>query len=259
MGIIVGEDADGNNRIGVAPQARWIGCRNMRRGLGNPGAYIECMEFFLAPYPYGGDPFRDGNVSMAPHIVNNSWGCPPMEGCAPDTLRRAVEVMRAAGIMMVVSVGNEGPACSTALIPPANYDAVFSVGATDLAGNTIASFSSRGPVGDLVKPDISAPGESIRSAVPGGGYAAFSGTSMAGPHVAGVVALVWSANPELIGRIDETEALLCRTAQPRHVPELCPAPFGQPCACGGLTGTPNNVFGCGLVDAAAAVRAAVGR
>ena len=87
---------------------------------------------------------------------------------------------------------------------------------------------------------------------------------MAGPHVAGVVALVWSANPSLIGRIEATEALLCRTAQPRRVDSVCPGTGpssgpGQACACGGLIGTPNNVFGCGLVDAGAAVRAVLGR
>ncbi len=267
MGTILGDDGAGN-RPGVAPGARWMGCRNMRRGFGNPGAYIECMEFFLAPYPHGGDPFRDGDVRYAPHLVNNSWGCPSFEGCFPDTLRRAVEVLRAAGIMMVVSAGNEGPACSTVDAPPATYDAVFSVGATDLRGDEIASFSSRGPA-EGVKPDISAPGESIRSSVPGGGYALADGTSMAGPHVAGVVALVWSANPALIGRIAATEALLCQTAQPRPVERACTlgdaVPADNPfaaysynpiCACGDAAGVPNNVYGCGLVNAGAAVRKA---
>lgn len=270
MGTILGDDGAGN-RPGVAPGAQWMGCRNMRRGFGNPGAYIECLEFFLAPYPHGGDPFADGEVRYAPHVVNNSWGCPSFEGCFPDTLRRAVEVLRAAGIMMVVSAGNEGPACSTVADPPANYDAVFSVGATDLRGEEIVSFSSRGPA-EGIKPDISAPGESIRSCVPGGGYALADGTSMAGPHVAGVVALVWSADPSLIGQIGATEALLCRTAEPRAVERACTladavpeddplaAYFYNPiCACGGVAGVPNNVYGCGVVNAGAAVRAALGK
>jgi subtilisin family serine protease len=267
MGIVLGDDgAPGGNRIGVAPGARWIGCRNMRRGFGNPGAYAECMEFFLAPYPLGGDPFRDGRVQLAPHVVNNSWGCPEFEGCATDTLRLAVEALRAAGIMMVVSAGNDGPACASATVPPANYDAAFSVGATDNSGQ-VASFSSRGPAGELIKPDVSAPGSNIRSSLPGGGYGTASGTSMAGPHVAGLVALLWSADPGLIGEVDATEALICRTARPRPVVGACSAsepsgPFAallaNPiCACGGVTGSPNNVYGCGVIDAAAAVQAAL--
>jgi subtilisin family serine protease len=225
------------------------------------------MEFLLAPYPLGGDPFADGDVSRAAHVTNNSWGCPRIEGCFPETLRRGVEALRAAGIMMVVSAGNEGPACGTATSPPANYDAAFSVGATTNAGNVVG-FSSRGPVDGLMKPDIAAPGELVRSSVPGGGYAYAGGTSMAGPHVAGTVALIWSADGDLIGDIDATEALLCATAVSKPVDRACtldsaaegplaslmPTPA---CACGGVTGVPNNVYGCGLVDAGAAVRRAL--
>ncbi|RLC87617.1 MAG: hypothetical protein DRI79_08380 [Chloroflexi bacterium] len=269
MGIVLGDDGAGN-RTGVAPGAQWIGCRNMRRGFGNPAAYAECMEFFLAPYPHGGDPFSDGDVSLAPHVVNNSWGCPDFEGCLPDTLEPAVEALRAAGIMMVVSVGNDGPACGTATTPPANYDAVFSVGATNGDGD-IVGFSSRGPVDSLVKPDVTAPGAYVRSSVPGGGYGYAGGTSMAGPHVAGLVALLWSADPSLIGDIAATEGLICQTAVPKPVEKACTieeeAPEGPfaallynpVCACGGVTGVPNNVYGCGFIDAGAAVRAALGR
>ncbi|MBN1484695.1 MAG: S8 family serine peptidase [Chloroflexia bacterium] len=269
MGTVLGDDG-GNNRPGVAPGARWIGCRNMRRGFGNPGSYAECMEYFLAPYPHGGDPFRDGDVSYSPQVINNSWGCPDFEGCQDDTLQPAVMALRAAGIMMVVSAGNDGPACSTAVEPPARYDAVFSVAATDDRGN-LTGFSSRGPVGDLLKPDIAAPGSGVRSSVPGGGYGYADGTSMAGPHVVGVVALVWSANPDLVGDIDATEALLCRTAQARPVDNACTVEDieeanspeasllgeGPICACGDATGTPNNLYGCGLIDAGAAVQEAL--
>ncbi len=267
MGTIVGDDGAGG-RTGVAPGAKWIGCRSMRRGLGNPGAYAACMEFFLAPYPHGGNPFVDGDVSMAPHVVNNSWGCPAIEGCSPDTLLNAVRAMRAAGIMMVVGAGNEGPGCSTAGTPPANYDEAFSVGAANIGGQ-IAFFSSRGPVDGLVKPDVVAPGLAVLSTIPGGGYGFADGTSMASPHVAGLVALLWSANPALIGRIDETEALICRTARPRPVDDRCTAEEmlpredllamrgDSPCACGDVVGVPNNVYGCGFIDAAAAVQQAL--
>jgi subtilisin family serine protease len=267
MGTLVGDDGAGN-RIGVAPGARWIGCRAMQRGLGNPASYVECWEFFLAPYPHGGDPFSDGDVSMAPHVINNSWGCPGIEGCEADTLRPAAEALRAAGVMVIVGAGNEGPACKTVADPPARYGAVFSVGATNDDGR-ITGFSSRGPVDGLVKPDIAAPGAEVRSSVPGGGYASTPGTSMASPHVAGTVALVWSANAVLVGDIEATEELLCRTARSLPVEDACTADQGPAglagmvqnpvCACGGVTGSPNNVYGCGLIDAGAAARAALGQ
>jgi len=269
MGTVLGDDGAAN-RTGVAPGAQWIGCRNMQRGFGNPGAYAECIEFFLAPYPHGGDAFTDGDVSFAPHVVNNSWGCPDFEGCFPGTLEPAVEALRVARIMMVVSAGNDGPACGTAGVPPANYDAAFSVGAVDNEGH-IVGFSSRGPVDSLVKPDVTAPGASVRSSVPGGGYGYAGGTSMAGPHVAGLVALLWSADPALIGDIDGTEELICTTAVPRPVENLCTVENETPegafaellgdsvCACGGVTGVPNNVYGCGFLDAGSAVRTALER
>jgi subtilisin family serine protease len=256
----------------------------MRRGLGNPASYTDCMEFFLAPYPAGDNPFTDGDVSMAPHLVNNSWGCPDIEGCDDDVLEPATAALRAAGIMMVVSAGNDGPACETVAEPPARYDNVFSVGATNNAG-AIIGFSSRGPVPDetaggnptsppLLKPDIAAPGVNIRSSVPGGGYGTADGTSMAGPHVAGLVALLWSANPNLIGQIDKTEEIIRQSARPTEVNAVC-APedrsadsnsfldemealaTGTACACGEVTGSPNNVYGWGEIDALAAVRLAL--
>jgi subtilisin family serine protease len=268
MGTVLGDDG-ADNRTGVAPGAQWIGCRNMRRNFGNPGSYAECMEFFLAPYPHGGDPFIDGDVALAPHVVNNSWGCPDIEGCFPETLEPAVEALRAAGIMMVVSAGNDGPACGTATTPPANYDGVFSVGAATDAGE-IVGFSSRGPVDGLIKPDVTAPGDYVRSSVPGGGYGWAGGTSMAGPHVTGLVALLWSAQPALIGDMDATEALICQTAVPKPVENVCTTGDEVPvgalapllsnpiCACGDVTGVPNNVYGCGFINAGAAVRAALG-
>ncbi|MFP4343072.1 MAG: S8 family serine peptidase [Anaerolineales bacterium] len=269
LGTVLGNDPDGR-RVGVAPDAVWIGCRNMRRGLGNPGAYAACSEFFLAPYPLGGDPFTDGDIIRAAHVVNNSWGCPPEEGCHAETLEPAMDALRAAGIMMVVSAGNDGPTCGTAATPPANYDSVFSVGATNNQG-LIVGFSSRGPVEDGIKPDVSAPGFNILSSTPGGDYGYASGTSMAGPHVAGLVALLWSAEPDLIGDIAATEALICETADAQAVEESCPAELtgveelvasveeGGGCACGGVTGVPNNVYGCGVLDAGAAVEAALAR
>jgi len=265
MGIVLGDDGAGE-RIGVAPGAQWIGCRNMRRGFGNPGAYAECLEYFLAPYPHNGDPFTDGRVNLAPHVVTNSWSCPVFEGCRPDTLKVGVEALRAAGIMMIASAGNDGPACGTVSTPPANYDTVFSVGATDNNG-TIYFFSSRGPSSGPIKPNVVAPGYHVRSSLPSGRYGYNSGTSMAAPHVAGLVALMWSANPSLIGDIDTTETIIYQTAVPKPVQEICPdhgLMSGNPfavrfahsiCACGGVKGAPNNVYGYGFINAETSVRA----
>jgi subtilisin family serine protease len=258
-GIVVG--LDGENQVGLAPGARWIACRNMRYGIGNPGAYMSCMEFLLAPFPIGGDPLRDGAPAKGAQVVNNSWGCPAREGCQPDTLRLAVENLREAGQMMVVSAGNDGPACGTVKDPPALYDSVISVGATDNADRA-ASFSSRGPVtidaSQRRKPDLVAPGVNIRSSVPGG-YASLPGTSMSGPHVAGVVALMWSADPSLVGDLARTETILTETAKHLQVDAVCTTQSNLTtvCACGGDApqGVPNNVYGWGEVNALAAVQA----
>jgi subtilisin family serine protease len=228
----------------MAPGARWIGCRNMNQGYGTPASYLECMEFFLAPYPIGGTPAQ-GDPEMAPDVTNNSWTCPPDEGCSWDTLQAAVEAQRSAGILTVAAAGNAGPSCSSVESPIAIYDATFTVGATD-SGDAIASLSSRGPVtvdgSNRLKPDLTAPGVDVRSAAAGGGYSSASGTSLASPHVAGAVALLWSASPALRGRIDVTEAILGRTALPRTSGQCGDPPDA----------IPNNVYGWGRVDAFAA-------
>ncbi len=250
LGTMVGDDG-GSNQIGVAPRARWMGCRNMDRGYGTPASYIECFEFFLAPYPVGETP-DDGhaNPALAPDVINNSWSCPPSEGCDWWTLQAVVEAVRAAGIWVVSSAGNAGSACSTVDEPIALYDAAYSVGATDENDN-IVSFSSRGPVlidgSGRLKPDLSAPGIRVRSSLPGGGYGYKQGTSMAAPHVAGAVALLWSARPDLRYHITATEHLINHTAAPRYSTQ-----------CGDLAETvPNNVYGWGRLDIAATLQAAL--
>jgi len=245
LGIVLGQGG-----IGVAPGARWIACRNLARNLGNPGFYLDCMQFLFAPYPQGSDPFTDGDPLRGADLTNNSWGCPPEEGCDAITLSIAVEHLRNAGQMFVVSAGNEGPQCDT-IWAPANADAAFSVGAIDPLTGQITDFSSRGPVlGDgsgRIKPDVVAPGYEILSAVPGGGYTPLPGTSMAGPHVAGLVALLWSADPSLRGDIDQTERIITETAHYHPAPDLC----------GGDGAERNNVYGYGSIDALAAVRMAL--
>src|SRR5213080_4429897 len=202
LGTAIGDDGMGN-QIGMAPGAKWIGCRNMDVGNGTPASYIECMEFFLAPYPINCTP-AEGDPTKAPDITINSWGCPVSEGCVVgDELQAAVEAQRAAGIQMVVAAGNSGPSCSTVSDPPSFYDASYTVGALVNGTDTIASFSSRGPVtrdgSNRIKPDITAPGTTVRSAWNGSDsqYISIDGTSMATPHIAGAMALLWSALPDL--------------------------------------------------------------
>ncbi|MBU1878234.1 MAG: S8 family serine peptidase, partial [Chloroflexi bacterium] len=249
MGTVLGDDG-GANQIGMAPGAQWIGCRDMNQGVGTPATYLECFEFFLAPYPVSGTPAQ-GNPALAPDVTNNSWGCPASEGCSWNTLQAAVDAQRAAGILTVASAGNDGSSCGSVQDPPPIYDSAYSVGATSSTDN-IASFSSRGPVNvdgsGRLKPDISAPGVNIRSSVPGGGYeGGWQGTSMAGPHVAGAVALVWSAQPALRNDLDLTEEVLNTTAVPRYSTQ-----------CGDPANTvPNNVYGWGRLNALAAVEEAL--
>jgi len=240
------------NRVGMAPDATWIGCVNLARNLGNPALYLDCMQFHLAPFPQAGDPFVDGDPGRGANVLNNSWGCPPVEGCDPGALLYAVRALRTAGVFVVASAGNTGTrGCGSVSDPIALYAEVFSVGAVD-QGENLVSFSSLGPVtadgSGRTKPDILAPGAGVVSAYPGKSYDAASGTSMAGPHVAGVVALMWSANPKLIGDIEQTEEILRRTAQPYKG-------YFPDCVTG--RGTPNDAAGYGIVDAYAAVKAAL--
>ncbi len=245
LGTILGAN------VGVAPGASWIGCVNLARNLGNPALYLDCLQFMLAPFPQVGDPFMDGNPSLGANVLNNSWGCPWVEGCDPQVLQPAVSALRHAGIFVVASTGNSGySGCGSVQDPIAIYDEVFSVGAVDSRSER-AAFSSIGPVevdgSQRTKPDISAPGEGILSAFPGSSYSFSSGTSMAGPHIVGVVALMWSANPNLIGDIDRTEQILRKTVIPYQ---------GSLPSC--LTGQDTaNAVGAGIVDAYAAVKAAM--
>ncbi len=165
---MVGDDGQGN-QIGVAPGAKWIACRNMDAGgNGSPSQYAECFQFLIAPYPIGGNPDQ-GDPTKAPDSINNSWVCPPSEGCSVSTLQSIVDAVRAAGIFPAMAAGNDGPNCSSIVYPPAIYASSVDVGALD-SGNNIASFSSRGPVtidgSNRTKPDVSAPGVNIRGAVP---------------------------------------------------------------------------------------------
>jgi subtilisin family serine protease len=251
-GTVVGDDGAGN-QVGVAPGAQWIGCRNMDQGNGTPATYTECFQFFIAPTDLSGN---NPDPARRPHVINDSWTCPTTEGCTTRAeLETIVNNTQAAGIFVEASAGNSGPGCSRVSDPPAIYSAAFSTGAID-SSNTLASFSSRGPSTyyspNLLKPNISAPGVSVRSAYYNSdtSYASLSGTSMAGPHVVGVVALLGSAHPELVRDIATTKTILQNTANPGAV--VSPVQ-----TCGGISSSsiPNNSFGWGRVDALAAVNA----
>ena len=251
MGTMVGDDG-GDNQIGVAPAANWIGCRNMERGWGSPASYIECFDWFLAPTDLTGE---NANPEQAPHVINNSWSCPEIEGCNPlnfALMETAVEALRAAGVVVVVSAGNSGPNCNTVRTPAAIFAGSFSVGASR-NNDTIANFSSRGSVtvdsSFRLKPNVVAPGVGVRSAIRNNGYATWNGTSMAGPHVAGAVALMISAAPQLAGEVDTIEAILQETAVPMLSNQDC-SPFP------GMA-IPNATYGYGRIDVLAAVERAM--
>src|SRR2546425_4523251 len=245
-GTAIGDDGAGN-QIGMAPGAKWIGCRNMDQGNGTPATYMECMEFFLAPYPLNCT-HTDGDPTKAPDVTINSWGCPPSEGCTVgNELQVAVEAQAAAGIQMVVAAGNSGPGCSTVFDPPSLYAASYTAGALITGTDTIAGFSSRGPVtrdgSGRIKPDITAPGTGTRSASNASdtAYTTASGTSMATPHIAGAMGLLWCAIPSLRHQITASRTAL-NNASFFINSTLCDA-----------GGRPNNVYGWGRVDIAAAV------
>lgn len=252
MGTGIGDDGAGN-QIGMAPGAKWIACRNMDQGVGRPSTYLECMQFFMAPWDLSGN---NPDPNKRPDAVGNSYICPPSELCSTDSLLIAMDNLRAAGVFMSVSAGNSGPSCSTISAPPSIYDSGITVGATN-SSDTIADFSSRGPVtvdgSNRRKPDLVAPGVGVlgvRSSIPTNSYGYMNGTSMASPHVAGAVVLLWSRFPQLVRNVDTTESILEQNAVHLTTSQ----------GCGGDTSSqvPNNVYGYGRLDVLAAFNYADG-
>ncbi|MDQ0255290.1 outer membrane protein assembly factor BamB/subtilisin family serine protease/5-hydroxyisourate hydrolase-like protein (transthyretin family) [Evansella vedderi] len=221
--------------IGVAPEAEWIAAKIFNDGGGTTTSAIhQAFEWFMAP---GGDPEK------APHIVNNSWG---NANTYNQEFYEGVQAWVSAGIFPLFAAGNSGPGSQT-IGSPASFPDSFAVGATDV-NDYIASFSSRGPVfwtndeGEQVrylKPEVSAPGHEIYSAWPEalgrGKYHTISGTSMATPHVAGAIALILQANPNL--SLNEVGELLESTA--RVEPHM--------------GSVPNDLYGHGIINVFQAV------
>lgn len=235
MGTMVGDDG-GENKIGVAPGAKWIACKGCASSLCSDSDLLDCFQWALAPTDLsGGNP----DPKKAPHVMNNSWGGDGGDDWCYSTIRTLVD----AGIYMSFSAGNEGSGCST-LGSPGDYDIVTSTAAVS-EGGAIASFSSRGPstmTPVVPKPNVAAPGVDIRSSVPGGGYEDdWSGTSMAAPHTTGLVALLLSADASLIGDVAQTRSVIEQSARPVEDAQCSAA------------APPNAVYGWGEIDCYAAV------
>ena len=237
MGTMVGGDGPGpfTPDTGVAPGAQWMAAKGCEDFGCSDIALLSAGQFILEPTDLAGE---NPDGSKRPDIVNNSWGGGP----GSTFYLEIVQAWRTAGIIPVFSSGNPGPFCGEGG-SPGDYLESFSSGATDI-NDQIAEFSGRGPSAfGKINPDVSAPGVNVVSSVPGGGYEAFDGTSMAAPHVAGALALMLSAEPALRGDFAAATDALRATAVDR-IDESCG---------GDEDGDPNNVYGEGRIDAKAAV------
>ncbi|MGG4168606.1 S8 family serine peptidase [Rossellomorea vietnamensis] len=243
VGTMVGSEPDGSNQIGVAPGAKWIAVKAFTADGGTDVDLLEAGEWILAPKDAEGNPHPE----MAPDVVNNSWG----GGAGLDEwYRDMVSAWRAAEIFPEFSAGNTtlfNPGGPGSIANPANYPESFATGATDI-NDRLGSFSLQGPSPyEEIKPEIAAPGVNIRSSVPGGNYeGGWNGTSMAGPHVTAVAALLRQVDASLT--VDEIEEILMSTAVP-----LTDGTFPE---------SPNNGYGHGLVnafDAVSSVMSGIGK
>jgi bacillopeptidase F len=185
IGTMIGGETDTLDRIGVAPAAKLVAAGS----LGSVDDVFAGMEHMLDP---------DGNPDTDdfPRVINNSWGG---TGKSLEVLYKAITAWEASGILAVFAAGNSGDGPMT-VTKPSEHPSVLTVAALDRDG-MVTDFSSRGPASfesrRLQKPDLSAPGKDVRSAIPGNKYAKYSGTSMAAPHVAGVAALLIQRFPSL--------------------------------------------------------------
>jgi hypothetical protein len=254
MGTMVGGDGDGpfSPDIGLAPGARWMacmGCDMVQTVTCSDEALAGCAQWVIAPLDLEG---QNPDPALAPDVVNNSWG---IEG-NDDWYYGFVQAWHAADIIPVFSAGNTGPDCGT-VGSPGDYENVLGVAGTDASDYNFSS-SARGPglgssVFPLQKPDLSAPGEYVYSAVNWSdtAYASYSGTSMAAPHVSGLAALMRSANPGIT--YEQVRDIALSTT----VTDTLDIKNGEWCGAG--PAYPNYVFGYGRIDALAAVEEAICR
>jgi subtilisin family serine protease len=230
---------------GMAPECELVSLRVLRRN--QQGEYVTSSAALIAALHYLRQEVNvDPNV-LRVHGVNMSLGCPwePRHYAAGQSpLCQAVNQLADSGVVVVVSAGNSGAGDPLAPRPvaalgsvtePAHAENCIAVGSTHREAPHafgITWTSSKGPTLDgRLKPDVVAPGEWITSAAtgavrakaglpppdepsadPGLCYAEQSGTSMAAPHVSGVIAAFLSARPEFIGRPRAVKELLMRCA-----------------------------------------------
>lgn len=220
MGTICGRSESGDT-IGVAMDAQWIAAAAIDRGGGIPRTVSDA----IASFQWIADPDENpGTVWDVPDVCSNSWGVTTSHGYPPcdQTFWSVIDGCEAAGVVVVFAAGNEGASGPSTIRRPADRAttlySTFSVGAVDgaTANMPIAGFSSRGPSNctpdgsATFKPEVSAPGVNVRSSYDDGGYTTLSGTSMACPHVAGVVALIRQANPNLTS--EQVKQIMYETA-----------------------------------------------
>ena len=212
MGIMVG--SAGSDTIGVAPGAEWITAGVVDQGKSLSGTFSDILAAFQWALNPDGDPATTDDV---PDVILNSWGVPAsLFSPCDETFFAAIDNVEAAGIVCVFAAGNEGPTASSLRNPGSRASSplnAFSVGAVDNA-RVVANFSSRGPGGcgfTAIKPEVVAPGVNVRSAAKDGGYKLLSGTSMAAPFVAGLVALCRQYNPD--ATVDEIKLAIINSAQ----------------------------------------------
>jgi len=241
MGIMVGHDAANDYTVGVAPGARWISACVIDVG----------STVILRAFEWAADP--DGNpntVRDVPDVINHSWGF-DREGSysweidCQNIVFDAIDYTEALGIVNIFAAGNEGNYDDLTIANPANRanDSLdcFAVGNLNshLFPPVISPSSSQGPsdCNGAVKPNVVAPGVDIHSTFPGNNYELMSGSSMAAPHVSGLVALLRQKNPGATpGEIKE--AILTSAHEDLDFPPL-----------------PDNTYGWGRIDCMAALAA----
>ena len=201
-GTILGLDPITADTIGVALEGLWMASAAICDNSSNDN--LEVLQWALDP---DGD---STTVFDMPDAINCSWWAPDVDPDCNSSYVGVFNALEAAGIAVVFAAGNFGPGASSVTIPQdVSTDLVntFAVGAVNgnVVNTPIVGFSARGPSNCgsegslLIKPEVSAPGQNVRSSILGGGYALFSGTSMAAPHVAGAILVLKQAFPYLSG------------------------------------------------------------
>lgn len=241
MGIMIGYDQANDFHVGVAPGARWISACVIDVG----------STVILRAFEWAADPDGDPNtVDDVPDVINHSWGFDRNGaysweiGCE-NVVFDAIDYTEALGIVNVFAAGNEGNYGDSTIANPAirandSLDC-FAVGSLNsyLFPSVISDASSRGPsdCNGATKPNVVAPGVDVISSFSGNSYSELSGTSMAAPHVSGLVALLRQKNPNATAA-QIKEAILTSAHADQDFPPL-----------------PDNAYGWGRIDCMAALAA----